>query len=91
VTHATPPDLSTDEGRAAWRAELRAVAFWPRILGVSLIFGSGLVIVWNRFFAHAPNRDAISASYVVLAVGWLLFAIALLIRSRYQRRRLSDS
>jgi hypothetical protein len=90
VTVAAPPDLSTEEGRAAWRDELRRVAFWPRMAGIGLIFGSGGVILWNRFVAHAANSVLTNAAFVTLALGWALFLVAFVMRNRYQRRRLSD-
>ena len=87
---AAPPDLSTEEGRAAWRDELRAVAFWPRTAGLGLIFGSGAVLLWTRYVSHTPNPTLTNAAFVTLALGWALFLVAFVMRNRYQRRRLSD-
>ncbi|MBS0296136.1 MAG: hypothetical protein JSR45_07475 [Proteobacteria bacterium] len=83
-------DLSTPEGRAAYRAELRQVAFWPRMAGFGLIIGAALVLVWNLRFSGAPSSDLTVASYVAMGLGWALVLIAIVLRTRYHRRRLSD-
>jgi hypothetical protein len=85
-----PPDLSTDEGRAAYRMELRRVGFWPYSLGMGLIIAGALTLLWMKFGSHAgPNPRLWTAAMGVLSVGWVLFVVALLMRNRYHRRRLA--
>jgi hypothetical protein len=84
------PDTGSAEGRKAYRAELNRVAFWPRMAGFGLIIGAALVLVWNVRFSGAPSNDLTLASYVAMGLGWALVLIAIVLRTRYHRRRLSD-
>jgi hypothetical protein len=82
----TPPDLSTDEGRAAYRLEMRKAGFWPRQIGYGLIIASVITLAWFKF-GHAPvNPQAWTAAMVVLGFGWVLLIVAILMRSRFRRR-----
>ena len=85
----TTPDLSTPEGRQAYRLEVRQVAFWPRMAGFGLILGGALVLLWNLRFSGAPDQTLTIASYSAIGAGWALVLVAIFLRSRYQRRRLS--
>ena len=84
----SPPDLSSTEAAAAERAQFRWVAFWPRIIGLGMILGAALMLWFGRNPAH-PNSALVIASYAALALGWVLVLVAIFLRSRYQRRRLS--
>jgi hypothetical protein len=86
---AAPPDLSTEEGRAAYKEELRAVAFWPRQIGLGLVIAAALALMYVRFGNGGPNPRLEGASLAVMAVGWLLLVVAFVWRNRYHRRRVS--
>ncbi len=88
---AIKPDLASDEGRAAYKAELQRIVFWPRTLGLSLIISAALLIVWNAKFAPVRDPSLTTTAYVILVVGWALLLVAILLRSRYHRRRLSSA
>jgi hypothetical protein len=85
------PDLATAEGRAAYKAELQRIIFWPRTIGLSLIISAALLIVWNVKLAPARDPSLMATAYVVLGLGWAFLLIAILMRSRYHRRRLSGA
>lgn len=80
------PDLETDEGRAAYRKELRRVA-WP------LRWGGLLLIViaaaWVLFFGGAGGGGLVIA-YAMLAIGWGMVLAAVFIRTRHHKRRLEE-
>lgn len=85
----TLPDLNTDEGRAAYRAELKRVG-WPlRLGGLALIVVAALVIVAARQGWVPAYQAAVTAGYVLLGLGWALVLAAIFVRTRYNRRRLS--
>lgn len=83
-----PPDLSSDAGRAAYRAELRRVALWPRLAGLGVVAGAVLVTLWNISAGGPHNRALTTACWVALGLGWTLLIVAIFMRSRYHRRRL---
>jgi hypothetical protein len=84
----TPPDLTTPEGRAAYRAELRGVARPARLIGLTLAL-TGVAVGASRYFMDpwpAPLR------YLALAlclVGIVLMLFGMIQRTRYHIRRLS--
>ncbi|MFA4894749.1 hypothetical protein [Brevundimonas sp.] len=91
----TRPDLDTDEGRAAYRRELKRVG-WPlRLGGLVLIVAAAVLIVAVRqgWIADAGITDAgiaTNVGYGMLALGWALFLAATFVRTRYNRRRLAE-
>ena len=81
----SPPDLTTEEANAAYRAELRAVARTPRLVGFGLILAGAVAV----FLAgRGGGETATLAGYVLLAAGWACFGYAILRRSQYHRRRM---
>ncbi len=85
----TAPDLDTEAGLAAYRAELRRVARAPRIAGFVAVFAGCLVVLAaNQRWGITP-ADAIWG-YGLLAVGWALLVVAFVLRSRYHRARMSQ-
>ena len=83
------PDFSTPEGAAAYRAELRKAGFWPRQIGYGLVIAGALTLAWIRW-GHGPHSQNLwTAAMGVMGVGWVLLIVAILMRSRYHRRRLS--
>ena len=66
----SPPDLDTEEGRAAYRAELRAVALPLRWGGLALILLAALFCVGaSRGFLGLPAGSVV-IGYGLLAAGW---------------------
>ena len=84
------PDLDTDEGRAAYRRELKRVG-WPlRLGGLVLIVAAAALIVAVRQGWIADAGIATNVGYGMLALGWALFLAATFLRTRYNRRRLAE-
>ncbi len=78
-----------DPDRAAQKAELNRIMFWPRTVGLAFVVAAAIALVWNAKIASAPDPSLTTASYVVLGFGWVLLLVAIFLRSRYHRRRLS--
>ena len=86
----TRPDLDTDEGRAAYRRELKRVG-WPlRLGGLVLIVAAAVLIMAVRQGWIADAGVATNVGYGMLALGWALFLAAIFVRTRYNRRRLAE-
>ncbi|MFO1019002.1 MAG: hypothetical protein U1E03_15505 [Hyphomonadaceae bacterium] len=84
----SPPDLSTQQGRDAYRAELRGVARLTRLLGfIVVVAGAGLLIVAKS--AGGQPAWALNAGWVLLGAGWLVLAWAMVQRTLYNRRRMA--
>ena len=82
----TPPDLSTEEGRAAYQMGLRKAGFWPRQIGYGLVIAGALALLWMKF-GHGPQNPRLwTAAMAVLSAGWVLLIVAILMRSRFRRR-----
>ena len=90
LSDPAPPDFSTPEGVAAYRSELRKQGFWPRQIGYGLVIAAAITLVWMRW-GHGPQNPHLwTAAMGVMVVGWVLLIVAILMRSRYHRRRLRD-
>lgn len=86
----TKPDFSTDAGVAAYRAELRAVARTPRLIGFALVV-LGAIAVYAAPQAGASAGPVVQwIGYAALAAGWALMLAAIFIRTRHHRRRLRE-
>jgi hypothetical protein len=84
------PDLNTDEGRAAYRRELRRVA-WPiRVGGLGLIVLGALVAVAVRLQWFGLTNEALTVVYGMLAIGWAMVLAAIFLRTRHHKRRLAE-
>ena len=86
VQSMSPPDLSTEEGREAYRTELRKAGFWPRQIGYGLVIAGAITVLWLKYGHQAPNPRLETAALAVCGIGWLLLIVAILMRSRYRRR-----
>jgi len=84
------PDLNTDEGRAAYRKELRQVGRPLRLTGLVLIVAAAALILAVRQGVMGLNNDANVIAYAMLAGGWVLLIAAIYMRTRYNRRRLME-
>ena len=84
----TPPDLNTDEGRAAYRKELRGVGCPLRAGGLAMVVGAALLILISRQGTVGPW--AVNVSYFMLAAGWAMVIAAIWMRTRHHKRRLAE-
>lgn len=86
----TPPDLETEAGRAAYRAELRSVALPLRWTGLGLIVLAALFCVGaSRGFLGLPE-GSIVIGYGLLAAGWVMVIATTFLRTRHHRRRMAE-
>jgi hypothetical protein len=84
------PDLETEDGRAAYRRELRRVGLPLRLGGLGLIvLGAILAVMARTGFLGVDNR-VMPFAYAGLALGWALVLAAIFIRTRHHRRRLAE-
>ena len=83
------PDLDTEQAVAAYRAELRTVGRRPRLIGFGFIL-LGAVLVWAAGQAGSVGPMVQWTGYGSLAAGWALMLTAMVLRSRYHRRRMAE-
>jgi hypothetical protein len=84
------PDLDTDEGRAAYRKELKGVAKPYRIGGFILILLGAGYVMGTRLDWFPADQTVILVAYGLVAAGWALFLAAIFLRNRHHRRRLNE-
>ena len=84
------PDLSSPEALKAYRDELKGVGRWARLGGLALIVAAAALMLLQtyRAFGLEPGRLNVAA-FAALAVGWGLYALSLIQRNRYHRRRMA--
>ncbi len=84
------PDLNTEEGRAAYRRELRRVA-WPiRWGGLGLIVLGALLALGARQGVMGLDNGVMTFAYGCLAVGWAMVLAAIFMRTQHHKRRLRE-
>lgn len=86
----TPPDISTREGRTAYRRELREIARKPRLLGFFLVLGGAALLAWPRmggpwFLGDFKTQHLGGAA---LALGWVIWIWVIVVRTRYHKARM---
>lgn len=84
------PDLSTDEGRAAYRAELMSVGRPYRLAGLALVVLGAAYIIATRYGGLAEQRALTMVAFAALAAGWALFLVGRYLRTQYHKRRLAE-
>lgn len=84
------PDLDTEEGRAAYRAELRRVALPIRWGGLGLIVIAALIVTSVSQGWVALPQSAVGVGYGLLAGGWAMVIAAVFMRTRHHRRRMAE-
>ncbi len=84
------PDLDSDEGRAAYRKELRQVARPLRAGGLALVVGAAVLILMTRQGPAGLVEWAFTASYVMLGLGWVCVIGAVYTRTRHHKRRMRE-
>jgi hypothetical protein len=84
------PDLSTPEGRAAHRRELRGVA-WPwRSAGMTMVAGGAVASLWlGRGSAHVTDSTASLGALALIGAGGVLLVAAIVKRSLHAKARMS--
>jgi uncharacterized integral membrane protein len=82
------PDLTTPEGRAAYRKELRGVARPVRLIGLTLAL-TGVAVGASRYFIEPWPAPLRYAALAMCIVGIILMLIGMIQRTRYHIRRLS--
>ena len=86
----TRPNLDSDEGRAAYRAELRRVG-WPlRWGGLALIVVAAGLVLAVKDGKFGLSEDLMLIAYGLLAMGWALVVTAIFMRTRHHKRRLAE-
>lgn len=85
----SPPDLESEEGRAAYRAELRKVALPLRWSGLALIVLAALVCTGASQGWLGLPESAVMVGYGLLAIGWMLVIATVFLRTRHHRRRMA--
>ena len=87
----TRPDLGTPEGRRAYVAELRRVAIGWRVAGLAIVALGAAGLIVTRTSGNTVWHSAIGmVSVATLVVGWTVVAFAVVKRTLYHRRRMTD-
>ncbi|CAN5448148.1 hypothetical protein BH10PSE1_BH10PSE1_27180 [soil metagenome] len=84
------PDLTTEDGRAEYRKELRKVALPLRWSGLALIVGGAAWAMLVRYNVFGLGNGTMIFAYAALALGWALVLAAIWTRTRYHKQRLRD-
>lgn len=84
------PDLSTEEGRAAYRKELRGVGRPLRAGGLAMVVAAALLILLSRNGTFGIGEWGVTVSYAMLAAGWAMVIAAIWMRTRHHKRRLAE-
>jgi hypothetical protein len=84
------PDLDDEDGRAAYRKELRRVALPARLGGVGLIVLGGILALMARTSFLGIDNRVMPAAYACLGIGWMMYLAAVFIRTRHHKRRLAE-
>jgi len=84
------PDLNTDEGRIAYRKELRAVGRPLRAGGLAMVVAAALLVLFSRQGTFGVGEWGVTVSYGMLAVGWAMVIAAIWMRTRHHKRRMAE-
>ena len=84
------PDLESEDGRAAYRKELRNVGRPMRLGGLALILLAAVVVVVTSRGLLGIDPSLVVVGYAMLAAGWALYLAAVFIRTRHHKRRLME-
>ena len=87
-TLSSAPDLSTPEGRTAYRKELQGVARGVRLVGLAMAL-SGIAVGASRYFMDPWPAPLRYAALGLAIPGVILMLIGMIQRTRYHLRRLS--
>ena len=85
----TPPDLSTREGRRAYRRELRTVAVKSRRIGLMILVAGLMVGLLPIMGVHAiAGWSPRFLALLLSCLGALLLIVAITLRTRYHQQRM---
>lgn len=84
------PDFETEQGRTAYRAELRRVGWKLRWGGLAFIILGAIWVLLARDGGSELAQQTGVGAYVCLGVGWMLYLAAIFQRTRYHRRRMAE-
>jgi hypothetical protein len=83
------PDLSDPAQRAAYKSELRALAWSWRLAGFLLVGLGAAGLVWTQLEA-GKAQDLRLASWIAVAAGWAVFIAVIVRRTLYHRTRMAE-
>lgn len=83
-----PPDLSTAEAQAAYRAELFKVARPLRLAGLTLTIVGILFLFEAQGWHSVAERTFGLAGIILIALGWSLMIVGIIKRALYHRKRM---
>jgi hypothetical protein len=79
--------------RKELRHEIRAYLAWPRRVGLALMALGGALAVWPRLTGEWPMLGPLplqSIGFGLVALAWAIFAVVIIRRSAFYRRRLRE-
>jgi hypothetical protein len=86
-----PPDMSTREGLALYRAELANVAKPLRWGGLTCVMlGVIMLFQTNAGWHSMAERMFGFAGLVLIVIGWILMIVGIVRRTRYHKQRTKD-
>jgi len=85
-----PPDLSTPEGQAAYRAEMFGVGRRLRLIGLTLTILGILLLFEAQGWHSMTERTFGLAGMILIGLGWLLMIGGIIQRALYHRKRTRD-
>ena len=88
MADAPPPDLSTPEGHAAYRAELFQVARPLRLTGLTFTIVGILLLFQARGWHSVAERTFGLAGIIMIALGWSLMIVGIIKRTLYHKKRM---
>ena len=83
-----PPDLSTREGRAAYREELFKVARPLRLIGLTFTIIGILFLFEAQGWHSVTERTFALAGFLLIALGWSLMIAGIVKRALYHKKRM---
>jgi uncharacterized membrane protein len=83
-----PPDLSTPEAQAAYRAELFRVARPLRLIGLTFTILGILLLFQAQGWHSVVERTCGLAGLVMIAIGWSLMIAGIVKRTLYHKKRM---
>jgi len=86
-----PPDLSTREGQAAYRAEVFRVARPLRLIGLTFTIAGILMLFEAQGWHSVTERTFGLAGIVLIAIGWTLLIVGIIKRMLYHKKRMRQS
>ena len=88
MTDLPPPDLSTREGQAAYRAEVFRVARPLRLIGLTFTIAGILMLFEAQGWHSVTERTFGLAGIVLIAIGWALLIVGIVKRMLYHKKRM---